>query len=343
MSSFGDARSNIMSGRDFAIQTLQGAQADAEAKLNVARAASIAALDQGVANVRGDYQPYLDAGEDAITGLGKLVTDPQQQLDFIQNNPFFEALADESEQRLLQNQAAKGRVGTGSTQAELQQNMLRLGNDLLNTTINQRLAVADRGMAAADAVSAAELNRSNSIAQIEQNIGMSLADLVANTGVNIANTQTNASNRLSDLNTREAENLAANNQNSASQLATIEQNRGTNIANITDATARAGADLNTNAATQIANVKTGLGNNLTNLNTATTSYIGNQQSNLGINQSNILTENAANTADTIIGKADAQAAGTVGQTNALSGTLLNLSNIALEADRKKKEAQSGAA
>ena len=88
-------------------------------------------------------------GTDAIDGLSSLVTDPNAQLDFINNNPFFEALANKSKNTLLNNQAASGKVGSGSTAESLQNSLLALGTDLVNQSVTQRQNLVNTGQNAA--------------------------------------------------------------------------------------------------------------------------------------------------------------------------------------------------
>jgi hypothetical protein len=97
---------------------------------------------------RADLQPYADAGttalpkyQEGIAGVSSLVTDPNVQKDFISNNPLFEALSKRATNTLFNNQAAKGKVGSGGTAEALQNSLLLLGTDLINQNVNQRLDV----------------------------------------------------------------------------------------------------------------------------------------------------------------------------------------------------------
>lgn len=98
---------------------------------------------------REDLQPFRQTGQEALSGLSGLVTDPSQQLSFIQDNPFFEALAGRATETLLANQAAKGKLGSGGTAEALQNSLLLLGTDLLSQNIGQRQNLANLGLGAA--------------------------------------------------------------------------------------------------------------------------------------------------------------------------------------------------
>lgn len=82
-------------------------------------------------------------------GLVGLVTDPDAQRNFITENPFFSALADDAQDRLFSNQAAKGKLGSGETAEALQNSLLLLGEDLLSNRIGQYQNLVGMGQNAA--------------------------------------------------------------------------------------------------------------------------------------------------------------------------------------------------
>lgn len=366
-SGYAAGRADVIQGRDLVNKVLQDSTRDANEKLQIARAGAIAAQDRGLAAIRSDYQPFLDAGKLAIDDVQKLIRDPAAQKAFIENNPFFDSLAKNAETRLLSNQAASGRVGSGSTQKELHNELLLLGNSLLDNTINQRLGLVQTGMQATGQVAGAETNRANSVATIEQQTGRSLADLAAQLGINQGNNETGAARSLTDLSVGQGRDVATTEGNAASRLAEIEQGRGRDISTVTGQgierlvssnntldLARADnltnstgiiANTNNNLGVNVAKAQSQTGVNLSNLATATTDAEATLQSNLGINKSNILTNQAANTADTLIGQGDAKAAGIVGKANALTGTLSDLNKIFIpmtdEEERKRRQIAAG--
>jgi len=346
----------IGTSRDIANKILQDSLTSAEEKMDVGRAGAIAAQDRGVSAVRSDFQPYLDAGRLTVENISNLVNNPQAQRDFILSNPFFDALAKKSEDALLKAKASVGKVGTGGTQIELQNEMLAIGNQLLDAAINRSLPLIQGGQNAAAQVAAAERARASAVSQIELSVGQSLAQLVQSTGVNRANVEQNAGNAIADLNVGQGRELAGIETRAGENLASIESTRGTQMANAisNNATQRAGveidagnnlANLATSEGTALANSANTAGSNLANINTASTDAQARLQSNLGVNEANILTGNAANTADTLLGAGNATAAGIVGQTNALTNGLLNLGTIALnptQFNNPKRNTNAGA-
>lgn len=131
---------------------------------------------------RSDLQPFRQAGQDQIQPLAGLVdqtqtlaTDPSAQLSFVQDNPFFKALADDSQKRLFQNQAAKGKLGSGGTAEALQNSILLLGQDLINGQLNRNQQ---------------SINNRQGIMSLGQNAAAGQGGFTANAGTNISNLAT---------------------------------------------------------------------------------------------------------------------------------------------------------
>lgn len=151
----GQAAAGIVEGGFHAIGGAQAAgragnaqQAAADQAAEMQREAEKKALEAskaGTTQGRADLQPFTAAGASALpnlqsglTSLQDLVQNPQSQASFIQNNPFFDALANRAKTDLFSNQAAKGKVGSGGTAEALQNSLVLLGSDLLNQNITQR-------------------------------------------------------------------------------------------------------------------------------------------------------------------------------------------------------------
>lgn len=136
---------------------------------------------------RADLQPFRDAGISQLSGLSSLISDPNAQLDFVQNNPFFNALASDAQSRLFSNQAARGKVGSGGTAQALQNSLLLLGQDLLNNSINQRMNLATMGQNAAAGQGTATIQAGSTISDLFTQQGNALA--AGQVGAANANTQ----------------------------------------------------------------------------------------------------------------------------------------------------------
>jgi hypothetical protein len=120
---------------------------------------------------REDLQPFREAGAAQLDPLTSLISDPQAQLDFIRNNPFFDALADKAQKRIFSNQAARGKVGSGGTAEALQNSLLLLGQDLLDRNVGQRMGLATMGQ-----------NAAAGQASVAQNTGANISNIVTDQG-----------------------------------------------------------------------------------------------------------------------------------------------------------------
>ena len=151
----------------------QAAKASREAAALQAQSADKAIASQKESRdiARSDLQPFREAGQNALGGLTSLVSDPNSQKSFIENNPFFDTLANQASSTLFANQAAKGKVGSGGTAEALQNSLFLLGNDLLNQNISQRQNLSNLGA-----------NAASGQANISQNTGSNVSNLLTQKG-----------------------------------------------------------------------------------------------------------------------------------------------------------------
>lgn len=152
---------------------------------------------------RADLEPFRSAGATDITGLAELVTNPQKQLEFIQNNPFFGAMAEKAKSDILGNAAAKGKVGSGGTAEALQNSLLLLGNDLINQDVNRRHNLAALGSNAAAGQATATQNTAGQVGSAYSDTSNTIASLITQGGdavaagkMGAANARTGAMNNL---------------------------------------------------------------------------------------------------------------------------------------------------
>lgn len=132
---------------------------------------SIAAQKEALATARADLAPYRNAGASTITGLQSLITDPNAQKSYIQNNPFYQSLAQDATDKLYANSAAKGKLGSGGTLKALQNSLLLLGSDLLNQNITQRQNLVNTGESAAAGSGTASQATANNLTSLYTNQG----------------------------------------------------------------------------------------------------------------------------------------------------------------------------
>lgn len=106
----------------------------------------------------GAQAPYTQLGQDAVKRIGEIQADPS---GYVANNPFYTSLAKDAERRLLANQAAKGKVGSGGTAAALQDQLLQIGNGLVGQEIGRLQQQAGIGQNSAGYVSDALIGQGN--------------------------------------------------------------------------------------------------------------------------------------------------------------------------------------
>lgn len=110
------------------------------------------AVDRGIAT----QAPYNELGTSATAQIQQIQSNPGA---YVQNNPFYKSLADDAQQRLLANQAAKGKVASGGTADALQTSLLNLGNGLVQQQVGTLQNQVNSGQNAANATSGLQTDR----------------------------------------------------------------------------------------------------------------------------------------------------------------------------------------
>ena len=120
---------------------------------------------EGLSFLQGQLSPFAGAfGADEISNLRGLATDPNQQVDFLQGNPLFNALRGQAREDTFRTQGASGTLGGSGTDEILQNRFLSIGNDLINQQINRQLPLFNAAQGAASTIGTGGAN-------ILQNIG----------------------------------------------------------------------------------------------------------------------------------------------------------------------------
>lgn len=118
---------------------------------------------------RADLQPFREAGAETLPGLTELIQSPQAQEEFVTENPFFQSLTGEAQQRLSGNQATSGQ--TEGTKKALENSLLLLGTDLVSQNVDQRFNLARLGANAAAGQATGTLQTGRSISDLATQIG----------------------------------------------------------------------------------------------------------------------------------------------------------------------------
>ena len=142
-------------------------QEEAALILKAATEKGISFIEEARNQGREDLAPFAETGAGVLPGLQELITDPTAQKEFITDNPFFKALADDAERRIFGTKAARGKLGSGGTAEALQNSILLLGEGLVGRNIGQRQTLANMGLSA-----------TGGQAQVSSSAGRDISDLI---------------------------------------------------------------------------------------------------------------------------------------------------------------------
>ena len=142
-----------------------------------AEAAELAALDsaqletrRATAEAQGFLEPFGSVGVAGAEQAGFL-TDPQAQFDFLQSNPLFQLGLDNANRQTQQSAAARGRLSSGDTLQQLNQNALLTASPLI---AQQKQSIGDLlnfGSGIARAQSNTAIGQGSDISNLIQNQG----------------------------------------------------------------------------------------------------------------------------------------------------------------------------
>lgn len=123
------------------------------------------AQEAAMQQMRDDLQPWRDLGQSKIAPLNNLLTG-QGQLDYINNNPFFKSMMNQSKNALFANQAARGKLGSGATDSALQDQFMGAGNALVSDQYNRLYNLVGMGNNAAAQQGSAAMNTAQNTGQL---------------------------------------------------------------------------------------------------------------------------------------------------------------------------------
>jgi len=123
---------------------------------------------------RGDLQPFTQFGVNNLAPLQSMLT-PQGQTDYLRNNPLFQAALDNTNAATLNNQAARGRLGSGGTLDALTKNYFATAQPLLQSQTANLFNATTLGQNSAAGQASTSINQGNSINDLITGIGNSQA------------------------------------------------------------------------------------------------------------------------------------------------------------------------
>ena len=142
---------------------------------------SAAAGEAAIARGEAAAAPFAALGNEAAPMLSQLLQEGQPQAQSAQqviDNPFFQSLSQDQDQRLLSQRAALGLAGSGGTQDSLTRQQMLLGNHFQQQDLsNQQIAQGNR------------FNQLFNTTQLGANAAIGEAGSAGNILTNIANAQ----------------------------------------------------------------------------------------------------------------------------------------------------------
>lgn len=158
---------------------------------------------------QGFLEPYSGVG---LMGLDQasFLTDPQQQFDYLQNNPLFDLALENANRATLQGAAAGGRLASGDTLTGLSNNVLLSAQPLINQQSSNIAGLLDFGLGTAQTQGNIAIGQGTNVGNLLTDIGdIQAAGIVggANAGIsgtqNIANTAAQIAAMFSDVSLKE--------------------------------------------------------------------------------------------------------------------------------------------
>ena len=193
---------------------LEGSQLQSQGFLDAANTGSNAALSaagqqsqgfmdanagqvQSSNNASAMFDPYAQLGQSGIDQAGFL-TDPTQQFNFLQNNPLFQMGLDNANQQTMGNAASRGRLSSGDTLQQLNNNSLLTAQPLIQDQKNSIANLLNFGSNAATNQSNIMLNQGQTTANSVNNAAGAQAQGTLNSGNAMAAGQFGSANALAD-------------------------------------------------------------------------------------------------------------------------------------------------
>jgi hypothetical protein len=182
---------------------LDSANTSANSALMAANQQSQGFRDANAAQVQGSnrasalFDPYAQLGQSGIDQAGFL-TDPNQQFDFLQNNPLFQMGLDNANQQTLGNAASRGRLSSGDTLQQLTNNSLLTAQPLIQDQKNSIANLLNFGTNAATNQGNILLDQGQTTANSANNAVGAQAQGILNSGNAIAGGQFGSANALAD-------------------------------------------------------------------------------------------------------------------------------------------------
>jgi len=245
-------------------------------------------ISQGFQQAQAPLNPFTQAGtaanqqQAALSGaLGPRAQ--QQAYANFRSSPGQEYLLEQAEQASIRNAAATGGLGGGNVQRELQRQAMGLAQQDYQNQFNNLGQIAGRGVGTAGMQSGLSAQQGQNLANISQAAGSNLANLafqggtipaqmVGNTASQLAQGRFGAGQLLANQAAQTTTNLANLQNQQGTGMANQYGQAATNLANLVSQAGQGSANLQQNLATILSNIATQQGSGQANLTQAAGAY-----------------------------------------------------------------------
>ena len=150
----------------------QASRAQAAATQAQTQAGEKAIAEQRRASAEGQsfLAPFTGVGQQGLA-QASFLTDPQQQFDFLQSNPLFQNMLDNANRATLANQAARGKLGSGSTLERLSENSMLAAMPLIADQKQSIAGLLDFGRGLATAQGNVAIGQGSNVSNLLTQIG----------------------------------------------------------------------------------------------------------------------------------------------------------------------------
>jgi hypothetical protein len=203
---------------------LDAANTGASSALNAANQQSQGFRNANAAQVQNSnrasamFDPFAQLGQSGVNQAGFL-TDPNQQFNFLQNNPLFQMGLDNANQQTMNSAASRGRLSSGDTLQQLTNNSLLTAQPLIQDQKNSIADLLRFGTNAATNQGNILLGQGQTTANSMNNAAGAQAQGILNSGNAIAAGQSGSANSLAQGRLNSANALAGGQFGSANALA----------------------------------------------------------------------------------------------------------------------------
>jgi hypothetical protein len=143
------------------------------------------------------FDPFARLGQSGVN-QASFLTDPNQQFDFLQNNPLFQMGLDNANQQTMNSAASRGRLSSGDTLQQLTNNSLLTAQPLIQDQKNSIADLLRFGTNAATNQGNILLDQGQTTANSANNAVDAQAQGILNSGNAIAAGQFGSANALAD-------------------------------------------------------------------------------------------------------------------------------------------------